>query len=217
LINPKKKGINKIKKFFGCTTVDVESEEDEAEYFDDDDIYDFVDHTQPRRSIAGLRDTSLVSGVSHRRKEYENGANKRATLILKTKLQNEPLVLLRQGSIAIRNIDLKHGSIGEDIWNGNSAIQIQPIVGPDGDSVEGPTPTVTLESVDITSYSGRGVVNVDGGHVKIRNSYIHDCAATGIYIGGSGSRATIEHSDVISNGKGNKRNRRGIAAGHSGE
>ena len=53
--------------------------------------------------------------------------------------------------------------------------------------------------------------------MKIRNSYIHDCAGTGIYVGGSGSRATIEQSDVISNGKGNRRNRRGIAAGHSGK
>ena len=104
-----------------------------------------------------------------------------------------------------------------DIWNGNSAIQIQPLLRLHDDSFNIPAPMVTLDSVDVTSYSGRGVVNIDGGHVKISNSYIHDCAATGIYVGGSGSRATIEQSDVIYNGKGNTRNRRGIAAGHSGK
>jgi len=212
----KKKRKNKIKKFFGCATIDVESGEDEVEYLDDDDINDFIDRTQSRRPNVGLRDTSLLSDVSYSRKKYINSANNRATLVLKTKRQNEPLFRLRRGSFAIRNIDLKHGSLGEDLWNGNSAIHIQPTLEPDGDSIEESAPTVTLDSVAITSSSGRGVVNVDGGHVKIRNSYIHDCAATGIYIGGSGSRATIEHSDVISNGKGNRRNRRGIAAGHSG-
>ena len=87
----------------------------------------------------------------------------------------------------------------------------------DVDSVIVPTPIVTLDGVDVTSSTGRGVVNIDGGHLKISNSHIHDCAAIGIYIGGLGSRATIEHSDVTFNGKGNRRSRRGIAAGHSGE
>ena len=80
-----------------------------------------------------------------------------------------------------------------------------------------PAPSVTLDSVDVTSSSGRGVVNIDGGHLKIANSYIHDCAATGIYVGGAGSRVSIEQSDIIHNGKGNRAHRRGIAAGHSGE
>ena len=88
---------------------------------------------------------------------------------------------------------------------------------PDDESANESAPTVTLDSVDVSSSSGRGIVNIDGGHVKIKNSYIHDCAATGIYVGGSGSRASIERSDVICNGKGNRRNRRGIAAGHSGK
>merc|ERR1712232_1173619 len=45
--------------------------------------------------------------------------------------------------------------------------------------------------------------------------YIHDCAATGIYVGGPGSRALIEETDVVRNGNGNGQ-RRGIARGHSG-
>ena len=78
------------------------------------------------------------------------------------------------------------------------------------------THKVTLDSVDITSWSGRGVVNVDGGELNISNSYIHDCAATGIYIGGTGSRVTVERTDVIKNGRGNRRTDRGISSGHSG-
>jgi hypothetical protein len=70
--------------------------------------------------------------------------------------------------------------------------------------------------VDITSASGRGIVNIDGGHVTITRCYIHDCAATGIYVGGPGSKATIEKSDVLRNGNGNTQHRRGIARGHSG-
>ena len=73
-----------------------------------------------------------------------------------------------------------------------------------------------MEHVEITSASGRGIVNIDGGQMDIRNCYIHDCAATGIYVGGPGSRARIHHTDVIRNGNGNKTHRRGIARGHSG-
>jgi len=150
--------------------------------------------------------------------EPGNNASNRATLLLTTRRQNEPIFFVRQGSFTLRNVYLKHGSFGNDIWNGNSAIQIQPIIGSDDNSVNESTatPTVTLDSVDVSSSSGRGIVNIDGGYVKIRNSYIHDCAATGIYVGGSGSRASIERSDVILNGKGNRRTRRGIAPGHSG-
>lgn len=79
-----------------------------------------------------------------------------------------------------------------------------------------PAPTVILDHVEISSTSGRGIVNIDGGQVTIRNCYIHDCAATGIYVGGPGSRALIERTDVVRNGNGNMTHRRGIARGHSG-
>jgi hypothetical protein len=72
-----------------------------------------------------------------------------------------------------------------------------------------------LQGVDVTSKSGRGIVNIDGGMAIIRNCYVHDCAATGIYVGGPGSNAVIEQTDVTHNGNGNKQ-RRGIARGHSG-
>lgn len=79
-----------------------------------------------------------------------------------------------------------------------------------------PPPTVNLDRVEISSASGRGIVNIDGGLVNITSCYVHDCAATGIYVGGPGSRANIERSDVVRNGNGNTQHRRGIARGHSG-
>jgi len=73
-----------------------------------------------------------------------------------------------------------------------------------------------LDHVKLSSSSGRGIVNIDGGHVSIRSCYVHDCAATGIYVGGPGSRAAIEQTDVLRNGNGNTHHRRGIQRGHSG-
>jgi hypothetical protein len=104
-----------------------------------------------------------------------------------------------------------------DIWNGNAAVQIQPPVGPDDQPLMMlPGPTCVLDGVEVSSSSGRGIVNIDGGQVTIRKCYVHDCAATGIYVGGPGSRATIDETDVLRNGNGNSLHRRGIARGHSG-
>jgi Right handed beta helix region len=90
-------------------------------------------------------------------------------------------------------------------------------MGPDEQPlVLAPPPTVVLDRVEISSASGRGIVNIDGGLVNISNCYVHDCAATGIYVGGPGSRANIERTDVVRNGNGNTQHRRGIARGHSG-
>jgi len=196
----RKKLKTSIKNIFRCRTVDVENEDE-----DNFDHHDSFDESLENSILPS--DGSVTSG--------DRGIN-RATLVLTSRRHNEPLLRVDYGSFTLRNINLIHGSSGNDIWNGNSAIQIQPRVISDTEPVYVPAPTVTLDCVDVTSWSGRGIVSVDGGHLKINNSYIHDCAATGIYIGGSGSRATIEHSDVIFNGKGNRKTRRGIAAGHSG-
>lgn len=141
---------------------------------------------------------------------------KHATLILRSRRNNEPVVRVRQGVVCMRNIEIQHNSLGLDIWNGNAAVQIQPPLGEDDQpmNVE-PRPTAFLECVHISSQTGRGIVNIDGGKVILRNSAVADCAATGVYIGGPGSHAIIENSDVIRNGVGN-RIRRGIARGHSG-
>ena len=74
-----------------------------------------------------------------------------------------------------------------DIWNGNAALQIQPPNGPDGQPLMMLTPpTAVLDHVEVSSVSGRGIVNIDGGNVVIKNCYVHDCAATGVYVGGPG-------------------------------
>lgn len=127
-----------------------------------------------------------------------------------------PLTSARSRVALCSNLKL-HGVSLTDIWNGNSAVQIQPPNGPDDQPMMAvPAPIVIMENVEITSASGRGIVNIDGGHVTIRNCYVHDCAATGIYVGGPGSRAQMERTDVVRNGNGNTTHRRGIARGHSG-
>lgn len=141
----------------------------------------------------------------------------RAVLTLRCKKHNQPVVKVRRGSCILRNLELRHITYGLDIWNGNAAVQIQPPLTADEQPIPvAPMPTAVLDHVDITSESGRGVVNIDGGDLTIRNSYIHDCAATGVYVGAATSTLTIENSDVVRNGNGNRQHRRGIARGHSG-
>jgi hypothetical protein len=144
----------------------------------------------------------------------------RATLILKTRRQNEPIIRIKQGNLKLSDIDLLHSSYGIDIWNGNAAVQIQPPCGPDHEPLPAiPRPWAWLEHVSITSKSGRGVVCLDGGNITLRTSLIYECAATGIYIGGVGSQADVETTDVIRNGIGSRlpmtRAPR-VATGHSG-
>ena len=141
---------------------------------------------------------------------------KHATMILRSRRNNEPVIRVRQGVVYMRNLEIQHNSLGLDIWNGNAAVQIQPPLGEDDHPINvEPRPTAFLESVHISSQTGRGIVNIDGGKVILRKCAVTDCAATGVYIGGPGSHAIIESSDVIRNGVGN-RIRRGIARGHSG-
>jgi Right handed beta helix region len=81
-------------------------------------------------------------------------------------------------------------------------------------------PSATLQEVEVISHSGRGVVINDGGNVTIQMSYIHDCAATGIYVGSHQCQLTLENSDLISNGHGNllaaSVRASGVSRGHSG-
>lgn len=142
----------------------------------------------------------------------------RATLVLRSRKANEPAFYVRQGTLCIKDINIHHHSEGLDIWNGNAAIQIQPDV-QEGDPPlpQHLLPHAVLDSVHITSYSGRGIVSIDGGSVHMRGCAVEDCAATGIYIGGGpGTQAHVERSDVVNNGVGNPHRRTGIARGHSG-
>lgn len=146
-----------------------------------------------------------------------SNGNKRALVFLHTRQHNEPIIRVREGITVLRNLELKHASLGLDVFNGNAAVHIQPQTGTDDkQNMVAPVPTVIMEGVDVTSASGRGIVNIDGGQVTIRNCYVHDCASTGIYVGGSGSRAQVERTDVVRNGRGNTTPHRGVAKGHSG-
>ena len=145
-----------------------------------------------------------------------------ATLMLRSRRHNEPVFRVSQGVLRLTDLEIQHNSHGLDIWNGNAAVQVQP---PQIEEETGgapwpahlPRPVAVLEGVKVTSRSGRGVVNIDGGRVIVRRCAVTDCAATGVYIGGPGSSAYISETDVLRNGVGNARGgRRGIARGHSG-
>jgi hypothetical protein len=148
-------------------------------------------------------------------------AREQAIIVLKTKERNCPVFRLRQGQLNLVDLSLVHYCSGTDIWNGNSAIQVQPRFDEARNRIFVPQaphkpPTAVIENCKITSLSGRGIVTIDGASITVKKSYIHRCAATGIYVGGTGSAATIDKTDVVNNGIGNHRSRRGIARGHSG-
>lgn len=143
---------------------------------------------------------------------------RRAKLILKTRKQNKPLIYVQEGLLHLKNIDLCHYSSGTDIWRGNAALQLQPLL--DTQGIPSTTvirqPTAILNNVDVMSQSGRGIVAIDGGRVIARKCRIHHCAATGLFVAGLGSEATVEDCDIVSNGVGNRLSSRGVAPGHSG-
>jgi hypothetical protein len=164
-----------------------------------------------------LPETFIRDDDSH---DYSNDGSegRLVTLISHTSLRNEPIFRVIRGKLMLKGLCLEHVSMGIDIWSGNAAIQVQS---DDGEMTEPPLPSavakaaVVLESVEVVSYSGRGIVVLDGAHVHIKDSYIHDCAATGVYVGGNGSRAVLEAVDVTDNGMGNLRVG-GSVRGHSG-
>jgi len=191
----KRKPSESLRRILGCRTVDVEEPDDEL---------DLVEVFEPSMLIESSR------------KMTDQLSKNRATLVMRTRRHNEPIIRVQQGNAVLKNLQLSHICHGTDIWNGNAAVQVQPYGGADERPMMMiPAPTATLEHVEITSESGRGIVNIDGGHVTIRKCYVHDCAATGIYLGG-GSHAVIEQTDVVRNGNGNRAHRRGIPRGHSG-
>ncbi|CAB9512307.1 expressed unknown protein [Seminavis robusta] len=150
-----------------------------------------------------------------------------ASLLLQTRRRNKPLIHIAAGHVTLRKLRLGHYCGGFNLWNGNAAVQIQPIVPPPPANnlllePEQPTalPSATLQEVEVISHSGRGVVINDGGNVTIAKSYIHDCAATGIYVGSHDCDLTLEYSDLIANGHGNQLaasvRASGVSRGHSG-
>mmetsp|Transcript_36256 Transcript_36256/g.84820 ORF Transcript_36256/g.84820 Transcript_36256/m.84820 type:complete len:512 (-) Transcript_36256:723-2258(-) len=120
----------------------------------------------------------------------------RAVLSLRTGRQNEPTFRVQRGHLELRDLDIVHSCAGNDIWNGNSAVQIQPPMGQNGEVILRPgsyMPSAIVHNCGIRSISGRGIVVIDGGVSRVSDCFIHHCAATGIYVGGSGSRYVNFH------------------------
>lgn len=173
------------------------------------------------RSILGCRSSSSVDGSDSELSVSYKSASEQATIVLKTKVRNCPVLRIRQGQMNVVGVSLIHYCSGTDIWNGNSAIQVQPRFDEARNRIFVPQPphkppTALVKKCKVTSLSGRGIVAIDGSSIIVKNSHIHRCAATGIYVGGAGSAANIYNTDVVNNGIGNSRSRRGIARGHSG-
>lgn len=173
-----------------------------------------------------LDDELNDSQSEHRAKFHQScfeGPRPTALLCLESRRENEPIIRIRQGTVNLRGLKFIHYCEGTDIWNGNAAIQVQRGFGQQGRPlrVNPPSvqPTANVSDCDVMSLSGRGIVIIDGGLSHIDNTNCHTSAATGVYVGGQGSMATMVRSDVVDNGTGNTRNStrgRGVARGHSG-
>jgi len=185
--------------------------------------YNSAANTFDSDESAGNGPEGIASGGTswiHDQISHNDGPNQSPFLVLDSKRHNEPVIRVRQGVVNIKGLKILHSCMGTDIWNGNAAVQVQPPFGTDGAPVRiaAPSvgPTANVSCCDIMSLSGRGFVNIDGGLSRIFNCNIHNSAATGIYVGGAGSRALITQTDVVENGNGDNRHARGVARGHSG-
>ena len=147
--------------------------------------------------------SELVNGI--RQGNYRlpciNGPNATALLIFESRRENEPCIRVKKGVVTLRGLKFIHYAGGKDIWNGNAAVQVQaPFVNHRPLAIH---PKVHVIDCDIRSMSGRGIVSIDGGVSRVDHCYIHNNAATGLYLGGVGSMATITRTDVFENGNGN--------------
>jgi len=96
--------------------------------------------------------------------------------------------------LELRNISFCHDTRGGgDIWNESTACL-----------VDGPNILLTLQSCNVQSASGRGIVVTRGARLWVRDSAIHDCAATGVYVGDVRSSCLIQRSNFIRCGFGKK-------------
>jgi hypothetical protein len=166
-------------------------------------------HATRRTVQIKIQGMSLPENVTANNKsslEFSDRNMRRVTLVSKTRLRNEPLFRVIRGRLVLKNLNLEHSSIGCDSGSGNSAILVRPHA---DESIltlprSVPKAAAILKSVEVISNTGRAVVALDAGYVHIKDSYIHDCAATGVFVGGHGSRAVMDTVDVTENGTGNE-------------
>lgn len=174
---------------------------------------------------------TLLPGVYEERLEIRKSVHIRAAFpekgaaIVWYKGINEPCIAVLEDHIgnnvsvmaSLSHVQLLHSTEGSDIWGGNCAIM-----------VEGRKSRLNITSCCIQSESGRGVVAVDGSFLQVENTVIHDCAATGLYLGDHDSIANVKGCNLIRNGGGSRRALRTdedgneeddldrVPAGHSG-
>lgn len=173
---------------------------------------------------------TLLPGVYEERLEIRRSIHIRAAFPEKGaavawyKGVNEPCIAvveddIRNVSVAARlsNVQLLHSTEGSDIWGGNCAVL-----------VEGRKSRLSITSCCIQSESGRGLVAVNGSFLEVKSTVIHDCAATGLYLGDNDSTANVSGCNLIRNGGGSRRPLRSdaddsdeddadrVPAGHSG-
>lgn len=170
---------------------------------------------------------SLMPGVYEERLEIRRSVHIRAAFpekgaaIAWYKGVNEPCIAVIEDDIhdglavfaEISNVQLLHSTEGSDIWGGNCAVM-----------VEGRKNRLSLTSCCIQSESGRGVVAVSGSYLEVKSTVVHDCAATGLYVGDIDSIATVSGCNLVRNGGGSRRPPRDaeeddmdrVPPGHSG-
>lgn len=169
-------------------------------------------------NISGGLKVTIRTMISHRNLDSRSGAaivwfNGEDSNVA----MNQPCISvsgdIRSGPfLRIIGFRILHSAAGNDIWAGNCAA-----------FCDGPGARLMLDACTLQSDSGRGLVATRGSSVTVVNSSIHDCAATGLYVGDRGTCADISSSNIIRNGHGNvgsveqqQRQLAIIPAGHSG-
>jgi hypothetical protein len=93
----------------------------------------------------------------------------------------------------MQDLKVLHFSRGADIWSGNCAIYCN-----------GPDTTTHIERCSIQSDSGRGICVGAGASLRMNESTVHDCAATGVYVCDADSVCEISNCNILRNGFGTR-------------
>lgn len=116
--------------------------------------------------------------------------------------------------LEVKHISFFHNAKGNNIWVGNAVAR-----------VHGSNTLLSLTSCSLQSDSGRGVIVTRGARLWIKDSTIHNCAATGIYVGDGRTSCLIQRCDIIYCGFGTRSQyihehlsmeRKPVPPGHSG-
>jgi hypothetical protein len=164
---------------------------------------DFISISLALSHCASGGTVTLLSGIYPERLHITRPVTLRAAfptscaaIVWQSPALNECCVSIEEGSgdVALENIEILHYTGGADIWNGNCAILAC------GNNIR-----LRLVRCAIQSDSGRGLVCAGGASLELRQSTIHHCSATGLYIGDAGTVATIHQSNIVCNGFGTRR------------